>query len=180
MSFRLVGFDALTDADLAQWREIRAGDARWDSPYFSASYVAAVHAGRPVSVLLGDGFVWPLHRAGSSARPAGSPGADFQGPLLAPGVRFSPQALLKAAGVRSLAFDHLVDQYVDLEPWIEERRPSPFMDVTDGLDGYLVRAAKSGRDKMSEARRLTNKASRDLGTVQFVASSTEHLDRSSR
>ncbi|MBP2322255.1 CelD/BcsL family acetyltransferase involved in cellulose biosynthesis [Kibdelosporangium banguiense] len=175
--FRLVSFDSLTEADLAHWQEIRTGESRWDSPYFSASYVAAVHAGRPVSVLLGDGFVWPLHISGSSARPAGSPGADFQGPVLAPGVRFSPRALLRAAGVKSLTFDHLVDEYVDLEPWIEERRPSPFMDVTDGLEGYLGRAAKSGRDKMSEARRLTNKAGRDLGTVEFVAASTEHLDQ---
>lgn len=177
MGFRLVSFDALTESDLAGWQEIRAGDARWDSPYFSASYVAAVHAGRPVSVLMGDGFVWPLHKSGSTARPAGSPGADFQGPLLAPGVRFSPKALLKAAGVKSLTFDHLTDEYVDLEPWIEERRPSPFMDVTGGLDGYVKRAAKSGRDKMSEARRLTNKATRDLGAVEFVAASTEHLDQ---
>src|ERR1043165_20564 len=118
----LVPFGSLTGDDFAAWQAIRAGDCRWDSPYFTPGYMAAVHAGRPVDVLVGDGFVWPLHVTGSSARPAGSPGADFQGPIVEPDVRFPPRAVLAAAGVRSLAFDHLLDGYRDLEPWIEERR----------------------------------------------------------
>ncbi|MET0132914.1 MAG: GNAT family N-acetyltransferase [Kibdelosporangium sp.] len=177
MSLHLVPFSALTDADLDAWSALRG--ATWDSPYYAPEYIAAVHAGRPVDVLLSDdlSFLWPLHKSGSSARPAGSPGADFQGPLLAPGIRFSPQALLSAAGVRSFSFDHLLDIYPDMSPWVEERRPSPFMDVTGGLDGYLGRVGKSGRDKMSEARRLTNKAGRDLGPVTFEATApAEFLD----
>ncbi|MEV4311922.1 GNAT family N-acetyltransferase [Actinocrispum sp. NPDC049592] len=177
MSLQLVPFAKLSADALAEWQELRA--STWDSPYFDPRYVAAVDAGRPVSVLWGDGFVLPLHVIGASAIPAGSPGADFQGPLLQPGVRFSPQALLTAAGVKSFTFDHLLDGYPDLEPWVEERRPSPYMDVTGGLDGYLSRAAKSGKDKMSEARRLANKAGRDLGEVAFVAESSDpaELDR---
>lgn len=173
---RLVPFDALTADEIATWQNLRS--STWDSPYFNPEYVNAVHACRPVHVLLGDGFVLPIHKSGSTARPAGSPGADFQGPLLAPGVSFSPQAILSTAGVRSFTFDHLLDTYPDFEPWVEERRPSPFMDVTGGLDSYLTRAAKSGRDKMSEARRLTNKAGRDLGEVTFAAkASPEFLDQ---
>jgi CelD/BcsL family acetyltransferase involved in cellulose biosynthesis len=174
MTFRLVSFGDLSSAALSEWESLRG--STWDSPYFSPGYVAAVHAGRPVSVLLADGFVLPLHIAGSVAVPAGSPGADFQGPLLAPGTRFSPRALLSAAGVKSFTFDHLLDGYPDFDPWVEERRPSPYMDVTGGLDGYLGRAAKSGKDKMSEARRLTNKAGRDLGAVTFVATSADSAD----
>nr|WP_042177626.1 GNAT family N-acetyltransferase [Kibdelosporangium sp. MJ126-NF4]CEL12724.1 hypothetical protein [Kibdelosporangium sp. MJ126-NF4]CTQ93484.1 hypothetical protein [Kibdelosporangium sp. MJ126-NF4] len=173
---RLVPFGSLSDDDFAAWRAIRDSDSRWDSPYFTPEYVAAVHDGRPVDVLLGDGFVWPLHKNGGSARPAGSPGADFQGPLVEPGVRFSPKGVLAAVGVRSLTFDHLVDGYQDLEPWIEERRVSPFMDVTGGLDGYVKRVDKSGRDKMSEARRLTNKAGRELGELRSTVQATEGLD----
>jgi CelD/BcsL family acetyltransferase involved in cellulose biosynthesis len=173
-SFRLVPFSSLDSAELDEWQSLRG--STWDSPYFDPAYVAAVDADRPVQVVTGSGFILPLHINGSSARPAGSPGADFQGPLLAPGTRFSPKAVLAAARVHSFTFDHLVDSYEDFSPWIEERRPSPFMDVTGGLDGYLSRAAKSGKDKMAEARRLTNKAGRDLGPVTFVASSTESGD----
>jgi CelD/BcsL family acetyltransferase involved in cellulose biosynthesis len=174
MNFQLVQFSAMSPGALDEWDGLRG--STWDSPYFDPRYVAAVDSGRPVHVLHGPGFIWPLHVTGSSARPAGSPGADFQGPILAPGVRFSPKAVLTAAGVKSMTFDHLLDEYQDLAAWVEERRPSPFMDVTGGLDGYLSRAAKSGKDKMSEARRLTNKAGRDLGTVTFVASSAEASD----
>jgi CelD/BcsL family acetyltransferase involved in cellulose biosynthesis len=178
MTFRLVSFDALSSQELDAWHSIRAMSRTWDSPYFDPGYIAAVHAGRPVHVLVGSSSsavcaLMPLHKTGSTARPAGSPGADFQGPLLAPGTRFSPQAMLSAAGVRAFTFDHLLDGYSDFEPWVEDRRPSPFIDVTGGLDGYLGRAAKSGKDKMSEARRLANKAGRDLGAVQFVASSCD-------
>jgi len=87
-----------------------------------------------------------------------------------------PQALLSAAGVQAFTFDHVVDVYPDLGPWVEERRPSPFMDVTGGLAGYVSRASKSGRDKMTEARRLTTKAGRDLGEVNFVLASTDPAD----
>ncbi|ONI73159.1 hypothetical protein ALI144C_45310 [Actinosynnema sp. ALI-1.44] len=174
---RLVPFGALTGDDFATWRSIRASDSRWDSPYFTPEYVGAVNAGRPVDVLVGDGFLWPLHKTGSSARPAGSPGADFQGPVVEPGVRFSPKAVLAAAGVRSIAFDHLLDGYRDLEPWIEQRRVSPFMDISGGLDGYLKRVDKSGRDKMSEARRLTNKANRELGEVRSTVQTDVGLDQ---
>ncbi|ALG14072.1 GNAT family N-acetyltransferase [Kibdelosporangium phytohabitans] len=174
---RLVPFGSLTDEDFAAWQAIRASDSRWDSPYFTHEYMAAVHAGRPIDVLIGDGFLWPLHKTGSSARPAGSPGADFQGPIVEPGVRFSPKAVLAAVGVRSLSFDHLVDGYRDLEPWVEERRVSPFMDVTGGLDGYLNRVDKSGRGKMSEARRLTNKANRELGEVRSTVQANDGLDQ---
>ncbi|CAM3452453.1 GNAT family N-acetyltransferase [Kibdelosporangium persicum] len=174
---RLVPFGSLTEDDFTAWRAIRDGDSRWDSPYFTPEYIAAVHAGQPVDVLLGDGFVWPLHKTGSSARPAGSPGADFQGPLLEPGVRFSPRRILTDVGIRCLSFDHLLDGYRDLDPYVEERRTSPVMDVSGGLDGYTKRVTKSGRDKMSEARRLTSKVSRELGPVEFTVEATEGLGR---
>ncbi|TCO65159.1 GNAT family N-acetyltransferase [Actinocrispum wychmicini] len=171
---RLVPFSSLTPTQIDEWTALR--ESTWDSPYFDPSYVAAVDVGRPVHVIVDDGFFLPLHIAGSTATPAGSPGADFQGPITSPGTRFSPKALLTTAGVKAFTFDHLLDGYPDLAPWVEERRPSPYMDVTDGLDGYLTRAAKSGKDKMSEARRLTNKATRDLGPVTFVAASQDPAD----
>jgi len=168
----MVPFGSLSPSALAEWEAIRG--STWDSPYFAPEYVAAVDAGRPVQVVVDDGFFLPVHVSGSTAVPAGSPGADFQGPLTLTG--FSPKALLAAAGVRAFTFDHALDVYPDLSPWVEERRPSPFMDVTGGLDAYAKRASKSGRDKMSEARRLTNKAGRDLGEVAFVAASTDPAD----
>jgi CelD/BcsL family acetyltransferase involved in cellulose biosynthesis len=73
---------------------------------------------------------------------------------------------LAALGARSLEFDHLVDGHPAFEPWVSGRRISPYVEIDGGMDGYLKRASKSGRDNMAQARRRIKKAERDLGEVR--------------
>jgi len=174
-SLRTAAFDALTGEELDAWHRLRSANPRLDSPYFHPGFAAAVHAsGRPVQVAVGrDGrgeirALLPFHRERALLRPAGWPAADFQGPVLAPGSSFPPLRLL-AGGVRGFAFDHLLDGYEDFAPWVESSRPSPFVDTTGGLDGYLGRASRSGKDNMGQARRRLAKAERTYGTVTFAA-----------
>lgn len=63
--------------------------------------------------------------------------------------------------------------------WVESSRPSPFLDVSGGLTGYLGRVSRSGKDKMSEARRLSAKTEWEHGPLRFTADSRDHaiLDR---
>ncbi|MEV4094747.1 GNAT family N-acetyltransferase [Streptosporangium saharense] len=177
---RTVPLDALTAHELETWHRLREANPALDSPYFHPGFAQAVQAsGRQVSVAVGRDrageirALLPHHRDRSLIRPAGWPAADFQGPVLAPGTHFPPLGLL-ADGVRGFAFDHLVEDCTDFEPWIESRRPSPFLDVSGGLDGYLGRASRSGKDNMGQARRRAAKAERTHGTVRFVADSTDH------
>ncbi len=111
-------------------------------------------------------------------RPVGWPGSDFQGPVLPAGNALRPLELL-AAGATSFEFDHLVETCEGFEPWITARSASPFLDVSGGLDGYLGRASRSGKENMGQARRRTAKAERELGPVRFVRDSTDSglLDR---
>jgi CelD/BcsL family acetyltransferase involved in cellulose biosynthesis len=53
------------------------------------------------------------------------------------------------------------------------------VDVTGGLDGYLGRASRSGKDNLGQARRRAAKAERELGPVRFTAESVDagDLDR---
>ncbi|MCP2338080.1 GNAT family N-acetyltransferase [Actinomadura rupiterrae] len=113
--------------------------------------------------------VFALQRDGAVARPVGWPGADFQGPITAAGHAFPVRSLVTGTSVRNLEFDHLLDGTPGFEPWTETRRPSPFLDVSGGLDGYLGRASRSGKDNMSQARRRIRKAERTLGPVTFEA-----------
>ena len=175
---RVVRFDQLGPRELDAWHLLRNANPLLDSPYFHPGFAAAVHAsGREVRVVVGDdrrgavAALLPCHLVGSILRPAGWPGADFQGPIVAPGTRIAPLVLL--AGARAFEFDHLVEVCPDFEPWIESRQPSPFVDVTGGLDGYLGRASRSGRDNMGQARRRTSKAEREHGTLRFVADSPD-------
>ncbi|MEV8637378.1 GNAT family N-acetyltransferase [Streptosporangium sp. NPDC051023] len=176
---RTAGIDALTAEELEAWHLLRAANPALDSPYFHPGFAAAVHAsGREVRVAVGRDSAGevraflPHHRERSLIRPAGWPAADFQGPVLAPGSRLSPLDLL-TGGVRSFEFDHLIEDCADFEPWIVSRRPSPFLDVSGGLDGYLGRASRSGKDNMGQARRRAAKAERTHGAVRFVADSLD-------
>lgn len=171
----LVGFDALGGAELEAWHRLRASNPHLDSPYFHPGFAAAVHAsGQPVHVAVvrdGRGTVTALlpgHREGALLRPVGWPGADFQGPITADGTAFPALAVL-TGGIRRYAFDHLLNPCPDFAPWVRSTRESPYLDCTGGLDGYLGRASRSGRDNMGQARRRTARAERDLGPVRFAA-----------
>jgi CelD/BcsL family acetyltransferase involved in cellulose biosynthesis len=170
---------------LDAWQTFHATNPRLDSPYFHPGFAQAVNAtGRLVHVSIctsNNGKVeslLPFHRERTRMRPVGWPGADFQGPVLATGASIDPVALL-TAGARAFEFDHLVETTDDFEPWILSRRASPFVDVAGGLDGYLGRASRSGKENMGQARRRTAKAERELGPVKFAARAVDErlLDR---
>lgn len=173
-SVRMVRFDRLTGKELDYWHVLRAANPHLDSPYFDPGFARAVHeSGRDVQVLVrhhGEEIdaLLACHRDRSLLRPVGWPGADFQGPVLAPDTSFAPLSALKG-GVRGYAFDHLLEPCPDFEPWVESRRVSPYLDVTGGLDGYLGRASRSGKDNMAQARRRIAKAEQEYGRVRFVA-----------
>ena len=174
-TIRFVPLDALVSDELEAWHRLRAANPALDSPYFHPGFAAAVHAsGRPVQVAVGrdrHGVIralMPGHRDRAVLRPAGWPAADFQGPVLAPGSVLDPLLLL-TGGIRGVAFDHLLEPSPGFAPWVESSRSSPFLDSTGGLDGYLGRASRSGRDNMGQARRRTARAERELGPVRFAA-----------
>jgi CelD/BcsL family acetyltransferase involved in cellulose biosynthesis len=172
---QLATYDTLTDEELDAWRTLRAANPALASPYFHPEFAAAVHAsGRPVSVVVlrGDAgavtALLPGHLEKARLRPVGWPGADFQGPVFAAGATPAPTDLL-IDGVRSFEFDHLLAPGPEFDPWVISSRPSPFVDTTGGLDGYLARASRTGKDNMSQARRRAAKAQRTLGPVRFAA-----------
>lgn len=170
-----VSFDALGPAGIDEWRRLRAANPSLDSPFFHPGFADAVHATGPeVRVIVGRDSgerirsLLPVHRDGSVLRPVGWPGADFQGPILAPGTTLNPRDLV-VDGIRSYEFDHLLDGYADFAPFVDTSRPSPYVDTSGGLTGYLGRASGSGKDNMGQARRRTAKATRTYGPVRFEA-----------
>ncbi len=175
---RLVGLMDLTPSELDRWRSLRAANPLLDSPYFDPAFAAAVQAsGADVAVALdgrGQALTWLLacQREGSVLRPVGWPAADFQGPVSVPGTAFDPRGLL-VDGVRAFEFDHWLQPGPEVDAWVEERAASPFVEVSGGLDGYLARASKSGRDNIGQARRRTARAEREHGPVTFVAQSAD-------
>lgn len=177
-SWRLVPFAELTAGELDTWRSLRAADPRLDSAYFDPAFAAAVQAsGVDVTVAVdgrGAGLtrLMACQRDGGTLRPAGWPGADFQGPVMAEGGRLDPRELL-VDGVHTVEFDHWLLPSRGIEPWVESRAASPYVEVAGGLDGYLSRASKTGRDNLAQSRRRTAKAERELGPVRFSVHSSD-------
>jgi CelD/BcsL family acetyltransferase involved in cellulose biosynthesis len=171
---QMIGFDALSGAELDAWNALRRANPALDSPYFDPGFAAAVHgSGRPVQVAVvrdAKGAVsalLPGHVDGNVMCPVGWPGSDFQGPICAPATTFDP-AVLFELGVRRYEFDHLLE-VPGFEPYIDSRYVSPFLDVSGGMPGYVSRASKSGRENMSQARRRAARAERELGPIRFEA-----------
>jgi CelD/BcsL family acetyltransferase involved in cellulose biosynthesis len=182
---RVAPLELLTARELDTWHAMQAANPVLDSPYFHPGFAQAVHAsGQDVRVVVGtaaDGNVESLlafHRHRSRMRPVGWPGADFQGPVVGAGTSLNPLRLL-AGGAKSFEFDHLVAACPNFDRWISSRRASPYLDVSGGLDGYLGRASRSGKDNMGQARRRAAKAERELGPVRFAVDTVDpqSLDR---
>ena len=176
-----VEFDRLTADQVTRWVAARAANPALDSPYFHPAFAEGVHrCGHRVVVAMEVDdedtpcLPSPVHLRGKLAVPVGWPGADFQGPIQAAGRTVSLRAMMTALGVRRLAFDHMHGSAVEFTPWVESSRPSPFIDVAGGLDQYLARASRSGRDNLGQARRRARKAERELGPLRFVAMSDDH------
>ena len=173
-----VAFDDLVDGDFEAWHALRDANAQLDSPYFHPEFARAVHeSGTAVDVVIerdGDGVRALLagHRDRSVFRPVGWPGADFQAPIARAGETIDPLELLRATGLRGFEFDHLLE-VPGFEPWIESRRESPYVEVAGGMDGYLARASRSGKDNLGQARRKARKAEAAHGPITFVAESTD-------
>jgi CelD/BcsL family acetyltransferase involved in cellulose biosynthesis len=181
-----VRFDQLTNEHIAAWLAAQAHDPTLDSPYYHPLFARTVHEAEldvDVAVELDEGGTaigfLPVHRRGPLAVPVGAPAADFQGAIRATTSIATVPRLMAALRVRRLAFDHVPVTATDFAPFAETTRPSPYLDVSDGLDGYLSRASRSGKDNMAQARRRARKAERELGTLRFVADSTDPdlLDR---
>ncbi|MGA2009952.1 MAG: GNAT family N-acetyltransferase [Solirubrobacteraceae bacterium] len=163
-----------------RWLELRASNPALDSPYFHPEFTAAVAATDPgVRIIVADdssgaiSSFLPVQLDRRTCRPAGFPAADFQGPICEPGRDYDIAAAIGATGASSYSFDHMRDGLAGFEPWIFGRQDSPYMEVAGGIDGYLSRASRSGKDKVAEARRLSRKAERDHGPVRLVVESSD-------
>ena len=129
---RIVDMDDLTAADIARWLELRASNSALDSPYFHPGFAGAVAATRPdVRVLIGEDALGnvtsflPVQLDKKVCRPAGSPAADFQGPICAPGADFDIARAVSACGAPAYQFDHLRDGIAGFERWTFGRVPTP-------------------------------------------------------
>lgn len=171
--------------DLArQWHGLQTGIA--DTPFMSPEFAAAVGRVRGdvfvIVVMKGDRLqaVWPLQRRHRlMAEPVGFGISDFQGPVVAPGFRFDPAAVLRRTRrFLTYDFDHLVDPIGNFARWSRQGRPSPFIDVDPELRAFNAMLLSRRSKLLERVAFKRRRAERELGAFEFTAVSRSQTDLS--
>lgn len=175
VNYRTVRGAELTSADVAAWRAIQSARAEFASPYFCAEFTLAVAAERRdvFVVILTEGGravgFFPFQRgAMGQGRPVGGPLSDFHGVIAEPGAAWEPESLLRAAGLSSWEFDHLILSQDRLSPFRTGEAPSPIMDLTGGYEAYMAGRRAEGTKQILKAEGLARKLEREVGAMRVV------------
>lgn len=168
----------LSGADLARWAAMQAGDPRLASPFLSPEFATAVGRARDsarVAVLsdgaLVTGFLpFEERRLGfGTALAAGL--SDVQGVIAPADAEIDLPRVLRACGLRSWSFDHLLGWQ---ERWLSGRcssyvhEASPALDLREGFDAYMREKRAGSRSLFQSTARKGRKLEREHGPVRLV------------
>jgi CelD/BcsL family acetyltransferase involved in cellulose biosynthesis len=173
MNIRRLQFEQLSSGELAAWADLQAANSELASPFFRPEFsqaVAAVRKGVEVAILEADGRpvgFFPYERMrGQVALPVGTRLNDFQGVVAAAGLEFDPLDLLRACGLSSWRFDHLLSSQAPLATFGYRQADSPFIDLSAGFEAFSARLSSGFR---TTQRRKRVSLERELGPVRFEA-----------
>ena len=175
LSYKTIAARALTPALAQQWSALQASSPTWRSPYFSPGFTQAVSGVRSdvYIALIEEGGalvgVLPFQR-GSLGRgvPVGGPLSDFHGVVTRPGLEWSLQALLRAAGLASWTVDHLIDGGGHFAPFMVVSHASPRMDLDQGYEAYVKAKRAAGSETVPKLQTKGRKMARELGELSFT------------
>lgn len=166
----------LSDAELAHWAALRAGDRRYDSPFHAPGFaLAAGQAREDARVLIGRGdddaidLILPLQLAKSGlARPLGAPMCDVNGPLLsARGAETQLADALADAGIALFSFSGWPQGAPSSGVRGRSREGCAVADLSGGFETYLELQRERFPKHFKKMRRLTRQASRDFGGMEI-------------
>jgi CelD/BcsL family acetyltransferase involved in cellulose biosynthesis len=165
---------SLTSEQVARWSRIQASEPALASPFFRPEFTSIVGAARDdvyVGVLEQDaetvGF-FPFHRARSGAgRPVGWKISDYQGVIAQRGAEWDAKELIRACGLKTWEFDHVIPAQPEFEPFGRVQGQSPFMDLSRGFEAYLRERRDAGVGEIGAARRKMRKLAREHGDLRF-------------
>jgi CelD/BcsL family acetyltransferase involved in cellulose biosynthesis len=169
----------LTSEHIRRWSQVQQSNELLQSPFFRPEFTQAVAAVRDdieVAILRRGGeivgFLPFQRRYRWLGRPVAAGLNDFQGIICNPTCRVDPNQLLRACGLLTWKFDHLIVAQPALEGYAWHRRPSPYLNVADGFTAFLANrpsASRRIRGTLQKARKLE----REHGPTRFVAHATD-------
>lgn len=171
-----MGAEQLSADHISAWSSLQRADSTLANPFFRPEFTQAVQAVRGgVEVVVWEqggepvGFL-PFQRTGWQIGVAvGSPMNDFHGAIVRRDVEWSPQDVIRAAGLRSWQFDHLLASQTAFAPFQYVLSESPYVELSQGYQHYLGTRSKNFRKYIKRAERKAN----DLGEIRFEIDSAD-------
>lgn len=172
MQIQIFREDQLSLEHREAWEHWQQSCAPYDSPYFRPEFLQAVARVRPqveVAVLTQAGEpvgFFPFERGiGGTAHPLGNILSDFHDVIACPNTKWSAKELLKASGLRSWKFHHLLANGPALRPFHWRVVDSPYMDLSQGFEAYRRSRREAGSQKTKQIAKKKRKLERDCGPV---------------
>lgn len=167
--------EALSSEHLARWHDLHDAGGGSSSPFLHPTYAriaAEVRGDVEVGVVTsGDdviGFV-PFQRSILDVGgPVGSRLCDMAGAVAAPLAPWDPQALARAAGLKTLRLPNVPTSTNAFAPFQKERSEAPLLDLSNGFDAYRRASLDSGSSFMKQLERKARKLEREVGPWRFV------------
>lgn len=158
----------------ALWEELHDADEGLSGPFLHPAYTRTAGQVRDdveVGVITrGDevvGFL-PFQRSRLGVGGAvGSRLCDVAGAFVRPDVSWSPEALVRGAGLRTLRLPGVPTSMKAFEHFQSDGAAAPILDLSDGFDAYRQGRIDSGSSIMSQIERKARKLTRDVGPWRF-------------
>jgi CelD/BcsL family acetyltransferase involved in cellulose biosynthesis len=167
--FELVPARQLATDDLQQWAAMQQHNATLDSPYFRPEFTQAVAAVRD------DVWVAVIRRHAAAVGyfpfQRGKLGlgklSDYHGIISQGDLALSAEQLLRACGLASWDFDHLVAGQSAFGPYVRQAAVSPYLDLAHGFEAYAVCKKATGSEELFKIGRKARKLERERGELEF-------------
>lgn len=158
----------------ALWEEMHDADEGLSGPFLHPAYTRTAGLVRDdveVGVITnGDevvGFL-PFQRSRFGVGgPVGSRLCDVAGAFVKPDVPWSPEALVRGAGLRTLRLPGVPASMKAFQRFRSEGVAAPVLDLSDGFAAYRQQRIDSGSSMMSQIERKGRGLARDFGPWRF-------------
>jgi len=163
--------DALAPDVIEAWRELRAADARYASPFFAPEFAAAagkVRRDARVLVVRGEqgmaDLILPLQLTGGMARPLGAPLCGVNGPVLSDwGPELDLPDMLAAAGIPIFSFSGWPGTRAVRGLKLRRREGLAIANLNQGFDAWLADRCALHPKHFAKMRRLARLAENEFG-----------------
>ncbi len=180
MKINVIDGKCLTVDHVTAWSHLQNKDSAINNPFLSPEFImatASVCDNVNVAVLEQcDEFVgfFPFQRVRQNiGRAVAWRISDMHGIVLKKNVHLDAKQLLKECKLSAWHFDHLVASQTLFKPFHHLIEDSPYMDLSEGFEGYQFSRRQSGSSTISQAMRKSRKIEREVGPLRFEMHTTE-------